>query len=49
MPLCAKPAQRPPLADIRLITAKRGETYEPSDVRDYFPGSETGEERGEKT
>ena len=32
-PLCAKPAQRPPLADVRLVHAQRGETYEPSDVR----------------
>lgn len=32
-PLCAKPAQRAPLADVRLVVAERGETYEPSDVR----------------
>ena len=41
MPLCAKPAQRPPLADVRLVQAERGETYEPSDVR--FFGSDSGE------
>ena len=32
-PLCAKPAQRAPLADVLLVVAERGETYEPSDVR----------------
>ena len=43
MPLCAKPVQRPPLADVRLVHAQRGDTYEPSDVR--FFRSEYGEKK----